>query len=279
MQVGSTFHIRNLSTLFRLSGPLLVVFCRQKANCMKMLCTFAFFAMNFSACSDFVENCPDECYRSDGETSIGMPWPCDSDCRKRVNGENYGPGAGCETIWINGRCLKYWEYRLVGAWMDNKCSSEWVYKYNPDGTFSRLTSDWTYKFYPSGTFAELTDEGNLMYGKWSLFKNKLTITYNETAMASFNETFTVFSLEGTRFEFADKDGIRREWTYLDTNKELQAGANFTIRGNAAINNPAIPCQIVEQLGDGMYTIDSKGNIINMEGKVVIRSAELHAGGK
>tara|TARA_Y100001934_G_scaffold240529_1_gene294918 strand:- start:144 stop:368 length:225 start_codon:yes stop_codon:yes gene_type:complete len=60
-------------------------------------------------------------------------------------------------------------------------------------------------------------------------------------------------------------------------KGLTPGINFTIVGNSATDNLAIPCDIAKQLSDGMYYVDTKGNIINIEGKIVMKLAELYEG--
>ena len=82
---------------------------------------------------------------------------------------------------------------LVGAWWDTEWSSDWVFTFNADGTFSELTFE------------------DRHTGKWSLIENKFTMTYDAADMAVFNETWTVVSLDGVRFEFDDEDGDTSVW--------------------------------------------------------------------
>ena len=82
---------------------------------------------------------------------------------------------------------------LVGAWWDTEWSSEWVWTFNADGTFSELTFE------------------DRHTGKWSLIENKFTMTYDAADRAVFNETWTVVSLNGARFEFVDEDGDTSVW--------------------------------------------------------------------
>ena len=102
----------------------------------------------------------------------------DSDPMKSDNGDTAGEFAGSP---------------LVGAWWDTEWSSDWVYTFNADGTFSELTFE------------------DRHTGKWSLIENKFTMTYDAADRAVFNETWTVVSLNGARFEFVDEEGDTSVW--------------------------------------------------------------------
>tara|TARA_Y100001968_G_scaffold176844_1_gene162014 strand:+ start:476 stop:1300 length:825 start_codon:yes stop_codon:yes gene_type:complete len=247
------------------------------------------FALSFviSSCENppfSFDDCPDECqYGSSLDWNLN--YYCNEDCAEKV--KRMRAIENCATAWIKERCLKYWEYKLLGAWANTECPSDWVFSINQDGAFSELTIDSDYMFNSDGTFI-VNEEGNLIYGKWSLVGKKLNLTYDESSLTTLQRRFIVLSIERGRFEFVDEDGHAEVWSRTPMTsktgptigvhtKGLTPGINFTIVGNSATDNLAIPCDIAKQLSDGMYYVDTKGNIINIEGKIVMKLAELYEG--
>lgn len=258
------------------------------ANYFYLACCLFLLTIIFSSCGDYLRSCPDECLPENLDNSWGLPADCDEACRRRVEGTDTRVARDmCGTARLHGRCLRLPEYKLLGPWANTECPSDWVFSINQDGAFSELTIDPDYMFNSDGTFI-VNEKSNLIYGKWSMGKKYLYLTYDEANLKTFRRKFIVLSIERGRFEFVDEDGhvevwSRTPWTGktkqtigVDT-KGLTPGINFTIVGNSATDNLSIPCDIAKQLRDGMYYVDTKGNIINIEGKIVMKLAELYEG--